>query len=129
MISNTSSNKKIARVFMVTAVALLVISAIYSTHYVKKRGRDDYKQFDSSALSGRITALYRGKSGESFMLDSSGVYYHIFSIPIPSSGGELFATIADKGDSIYKRAFSDTFKLIKSNGKVFRYKFKKMFEE
>lgn len=63
------------------------------------------------------------------MLVGSDTHYRFFSKATAATHWTVFSTIADRNDSIYKSALSDTLTLIKSNGQVFYFTFDKRIAE
>lgn len=100
--------------------ALWLISIPFFNRWQKK----DFQIFYSSALKGKIVDV-GGSKRDVFKLDNSKVQYRFSSNMSWFNHYQTFSDAADKGDSVYKAAWSDTIYLAKANGARYKFTFDK----
>ena len=97
----------------------LVICGIpYTDNLFKKH----LKEFNETNINGILINVDIVNHGTGFKINTSK--YEFVFYPINGNRGNSFEDIADKGDSGYKPAFSDTLFLFK-NKKVYKFYFRK----
>jgi hypothetical protein len=87
----------------------------------RKSAIDEFHVFNSHTIAGRIIYLFSSVGGDRFRLDHSDQQYTFNSIT--HRDGTIFTAKADLGDSIYKKAFSDTLYLIKKDSTRYQFTF------
>lgn len=63
---------------------------------------------------------------DAFKIEGVKEEFIFYSYTSKLSDNKIFNYICEKGDSIIKLKYSDTLKLIRNNGKVYLYTFKKI---
>ena len=109
------------RILLILLVLICVIGYRFMISNADKNTINDYREFNSHTIAGRITSLFSSVGGERFRLDHSPEEY-IFN-SITRRDGKSFTAAADLGDSIYKKAFSDTLYLIKKDSTTYQFTF------
>lgn len=94
-------------------VGLLVgISATVLTYYDDRTEAQTYLRFHKKHLEGKITYLWGGSNLTYFKLDNKEIEYVMRPSRISDRQG-TFYRLVEKGDSLFKPAFSDTVTIIK----------------
>lgn len=101
-----------------------IVYLFFAMRSSAKQGFEDYKHFNSSDVSGIIKEV-GVKHHKSYLILSGSNEEYIFD---PQTGElndfEIFNLFAKEGDSVYKPPYSDTLKLIASEGE-YLYTFRK----
>ena len=109
-------------------IIIFIVFAFYiawSGPYMRKLGQENYALFMSHDIVGVIQRVQITLKQSGITLKGSNQEF-VFS-PITDkklNGGNIFIDFAEKGDSVIKKANSDTLILIKS-GKRYYYMFRK----
>jgi hypothetical protein len=110
-----------------TIIIFLLVGAVYlivSIYYTRNRGKQNYNRFYNSYQNGIIEDV-RGKlKGTGLKLNSDEREFVFYPYTDRINENNIFHYFAEKGDSVYKPAFSDTLQLVK-DGKVYKYTFQK----
>ncbi|MBK9462302.1 MAG: hypothetical protein IPN94_23485 [Sphingobacteriales bacterium] len=104
---------------------VFIFYIVWSGQYEKKQGRNNYTLFMSHNIIGVIQRIRIVQHSDAITIKGSNQEF-VFS-PITDkklNGGNIFTDFAEKGDSVIKKANSDTLILIKS-GKRYYYMFQK----
>ena len=108
-------------------ILLILLALVCVTGYMlmisnaRKSAIDDFHVFYSHTIAGRITYLFSSVGGDRFRLDHSDQQYTFNAIT--QRDGPIFIAKADLGDSIYKKAFSDTLYVIKKDSTTYQFAF------
>lgn len=96
----------------------------YDSLKKRERGKEAFRLFYESNLNGRLVSIQVSLGIVYITLDNDSSEYAFFPYVDDMNENHLFSTTARIGDSIVKRAYSDTLRLIKSN-REYLYAFKK----
>ena len=107
----------------------LVISALVVWNWVQsysaRRFLEDLKHFESSNIKGVIILVEIKNKASGVKVDNNeGEFIFNAYINKKLNDDRIFTSFAKIGDSLKKKAYSDTLELIK-NGKSYRYTFRK----
>ena len=98
---------------------------LYVDHLFNASYKKDFHLFYSSTLKGKLVRLELAKS-DIFKLDNAEREYKFNSNMSWFNNYRTFCQVADKGDSVYKDAWSDTIYLKKNNtGQIIKFTFYK----
>lgn len=115
--------------YIITCVFLFIIGYIYlGGKYQDEKVKKEFEVFYSSSLSGKIVKVEEYSRGSDFIIDNDSIQYRFYPYTDKQLNyGEKFRRLAKPGDSIYKKAFSDTLSLIKGK-RIYLYTFQKFSE-
>ena len=108
-------------VFLIFAIALYVSNK----HFDKVVVENNY-HFDTSKIFGTVNIIRTHKLGTIFSLESENNEYYfrdqsVYEKQVPKD--KWLYDISERGDSIYKAAYSDTLFLFKKNGEKYFFVF------
>lgn len=114
------------RIFGISGFVLMACLFFYFRYSATRDYKREFKIFNSSKLAGKITYASAGSSGERIRLDNDKRLFHFITILTASNDYSQLTSIADKGDSVYKPAFSDVIYLKKiTTGALYKFAFRK----
>ncbi|MCB0651829.1 MAG: hypothetical protein KDC85_11190 [Saprospiraceae bacterium] len=98
-------------------IILFVGILIYLTFYFDEKSKNQFDDFYSSEISGKIEKLYAGSSGVHITINNEVFVFK----PVTSKLNDfrIFDQNANIGDFIEKPAFADTLTLIKKDETIF----------
>lgn len=119
-------SKKQNTIFTIIIVVLFIGLAINSFFASNTYYKEKFIAFDSSLQEGVITRIEIQAHDDNFRLNTSEEYY-IFSSIVDENLNKykFFYRVAEVGDSISKKRFSDTLYLFKRNGEKYAWTFHK----
>lgn len=112
--------------FMLAVFILLVAGFIFfGIRYTENQTNKDFKEFNETAINGTLINVSIAHHGTGFMINNCKIEFVFY----PKKDEELnqnksFEDIANEGDSVYKKAFSDTL-LLRKNKIIYKYLFRK----
>ena len=112
--------------FMLVVFILLVAGLIFfGIPYTDNQIDNDFKEFNETNISGTLINVSIAHHGTGFMINNCKIEFVFY----PKKDKELnqnksFEDIAKEGDSVYKKAFSDTL-LLSKNKVIYKYLFRK----
>ncbi|ELR68107.1 hypothetical protein C900_00945 [Fulvivirga imtechensis AK7] len=110
------------KIIIIGIVVSVLLLLIYLQLERLERAESQYEKFNQASLEGRISFLEASVGLVYIKIEEDSEKYAFMPLEIaPNQLG--FYSIADLGDSIVKRPYSDTLKLIK-NDKSYYYTFK-----
>ena len=115
-------------IFIIIAVAICIIYMIIIRPIENKQYINSYNRFNSVNISGEIVEVDIKRKSSAFRIEKSDSFYIFVPHSVKSNNNRSFLSIASRGDSVYKAAYSDTLKLF-HNGDVYLYTFHKPKEE
>lgn len=125
MMYNTERNIKIFwGVFIIFAGLYMYIMEKYD----KNRIKGFYNHFNETNINDIIIKVNNNIArGKEIIFDNKNVIFYPETSHI--NNNNVFSSIAEKGDRVIKPAYSDTLILIKKNGEILKYTFKKPDED
>src|SRR6185437_6463213 len=109
------------RILLILLVLICVAGYMFMTSNADKSASNQFHVFNSHTIAGRITYLFSSVGGERFRINDSAQQYTFNSIT--HRDGINFTAAANLGDSVYKKAFSDTLYLIKKDSTTYQFTF------
>lgn len=107
------------------ALAILVVLYIFfAIRHARVVGNRLFIQFNSSNLNDEIENVQIVDKGVGITLKNNNEEFVFFPITGPLNNYQIFNHIAEKGDTVFKPAYSDTLKLIKHDS-ILLYTFTK----
>ena len=117
--------KIVRKVLLLTFIVVsLYLVGHFGQVYTNNLAKTDFKNFNSSLIKGRLVEKGITHHTVSFMVDNDTKRYVFYPKINSSNESADFEYFSELGDSIIKRAFSDTLFLLKGN-KLYRYTFDK----
>jgi hypothetical protein len=104
---------------LIFAVLFFLVLGSYQLIRLKTRGRTSYPVFKSKNLEGKIIDV-KNRDGLTFFRLDNDIQYSFIPVSVEIDKSKFFDKIAEPGDSIIKRSFSDTIILI-HKGVKYRY--------
>jgi hypothetical protein len=98
-------------------VSFFLVISHFVDHYTSKTQR----QFIKNGLSGTIDGVESSHNDLRIHLSNSATKYWIVADPIAELGGHFDKLYVLEGDSIFKRAGSDTITIIRNNSEKLRW--------
>ncbi|HEX3935191.1 MAG TPA: hypothetical protein VHW43_10970 [Puia sp.] len=109
--------------FLIYFAILFVIGFIFLAIGLNKKNNRDFQLFYSHTIAGRVTGKSASTGGERFRINDSSQVYRFQSIMSALNHYKTFTEVAYRGDSVYKKAFSDTLYLFKKDSTVYKFTF------
>jgi hypothetical protein len=109
---------------LITTFIVLVSTMM---HFDEKRDKMEFNTFFNAKITGKIVFVdFRHKKDAFKVNNNDSVFFFVSSLHYMHDKGNFFSDEAEKGDSVYKEAFSDTLFLFKKNGEMYMYSFAKI---
>lgn len=109
-------------IFWIVAIIIMLPLIIMTHKCAKKEGMEDFKKFDSAEINSRIEFVDVYSQSDHIILSDGREFFFRSYTNKELNNLSIFSYTAIKGDSIAKRAYSDTLYLFKGNQK-FAYLF------
>lgn len=112
-------------IFPAIAFGIFVILAALSQRCGMQQSKKSFNNFYSSHIEGILNGVNGHSRGVGFSIENSDKGFSFYPKTSELNNNKRFSGFAQKGDSIYKAAYSDTLRLFKEN-KVYLYTFSRI---